>query len=102
MNELTTEKRFTICKGLDCLIEAKEFKIMQIKERTEEDYANQKDIIAITKGHFSLEEAILDDVYKVKKEIDELKELRREIDNGRNRILFVPNYIQLHLTGTDR
>ncbi|MGN4723785.1 hypothetical protein ACTFR8_22420 [Bacillus cereus group sp. MYBK15-3] len=102
MNELTTEKRFTICKGLDCLIEAKEFKILQIKERTEEDYANRKDIIAITSGHFSLEEAILDDVYKVKKEIDELKELRREIDNGRNRILFVPTYIQLHLTGTDR
>lgn len=101
MNELTTEKRFTICKGLDCLIEAKEFKILQIKERTEEDYELQKEIIKIAKGEFSLKEAILDDVYKVQKEIDELKELRRDIDNTRNRMLFVPNYIQLHLTGTN-
>ncbi|MBE7114601.1 hypothetical protein FT641_20270 [Bacillus paranthracis] len=101
MQELTSETRLTLCKGLDCLIEAKEFKILQIKERTEEDYELQKEIIKITKGEFSLKETILDDVYKVQKEIDELKALRRDIDNTRNRMLFVPNYIQLHLTGTN-
>ncbi|MBK5474396.1 hypothetical protein JFU54_28850 [Bacillus sp. TH19] len=97
--EIQHNKRFILLKALECLIEEKRFEIDEIKERTESDYEIRKRTKEALGGVFSLEEVIQKDIEKVKREIKKIEDIKHDIDDGRNRLLLVPNYIQLCLTG---
>ncbi|PEY77798.1 hypothetical protein [Bacillus cereus] len=97
--EIQHNKRFILVKALECLIEEKQFEIEQIKKRTEDDYEIRKRTKEALGGVFSLEKVIQKDVERVKREIEKIEDIKRDIDNTKNRLLLVPNYIQLHLTG---
>ncbi|MCK2000824.1 hypothetical protein MZM54_05400 [[Brevibacterium] frigoritolerans] len=95
--KLSTEKRLMLSKGLDSLIHIKEMEITKIKQRTEENYSAAKILGPFFDGGFSLEVSKEKDIQKVKNEINELRQLRADIDSIKNHLLIVPNFIQLHL-----
>lgn len=95
--EMDFQTRCTILDGLKALIKEKEREIVKIKERKEEEYNIEKQFAEIANETFSLEEAIRKDVREVEQEIKEIKRKMILIDKD-NRILIVPNYVQLHLT----
>lgn len=98
MKEVENEDRFILLQGLDALIAEKEYKIEEILERTEDDYKSNKHRAESRGKIFSLENMIQKDVEKVQKEIQKIEEVKKNVNNGKNRLLFVPNYIQLCLT----
>lgn len=94
------EKRLILIEALDLLIEESEYEIGLIKERTEADYERVIRIRRSLSGKpFCLETAIQKDVEKVTEKIKAIKEVKKDVNDSRNRLLFVPNYIQLHLSG---
>lgn len=95
--ELSTDKRLLLCKGLDRLIHIKEMEIAEIKQRTEENYSAAKILGNFFDDGFSLDVSKERGIQKVKKEINELIQLRADIDSLKNHLLLVPNYIKLHL-----
>lgn len=98
--EMKDEKREILIDALNCLITEKKYEIEVIEAKTEEDYGtairiNQR----FGKNPFCLEERIQRDVEEVNQKIKVIEEVKKEVNDGSNRMLFVPNYIQLHLTG---
>ncbi|PGT90004.1 hypothetical protein [Bacillus thuringiensis] len=98
--EMKDSKRWILVEALNNLIEDKEFEIEQIQARTEADYELKINVMEIvTKKPFCLEEAIQRDAERVRAKIREIEEVKAEVNDGKSRLLLVPNYIQLHLTG---
>ncbi|MFJ5625424.1 hypothetical protein ACIQD3_22605 [Peribacillus loiseleuriae] len=95
--EISSEKRFILCKGLDCLIGMKEFEINEIKTRTEQDYSIARSFEKYMDNGFSLEVAKERDIQKVIQEIKELRRLREEINSLKNHLLLIPQFVKLQL-----
>lgn len=97
--EFTSDERLMLYRGLDKLIDEKEFEITQIEEKTVDDYHIRKRILdAHGSKPFNLEVAKERDIQKEKAEIVKLRDLSRKIDNGDNRILSIPRFIHLNLS----
>ena len=98
--EMKEKKRLIIIEALDLLIEESEYEIELIKQRTETDYERVIRIRRSLSGKpFCLETAIQKDVEKVQEKIKVIKEVKQEVNDSTNRLLLIPNYIQLHLSG---
>jgi hypothetical protein len=81
------------------LIDDKEYEITQIKEKTVDDYHIQKRIAdKHTSKPFNLEVRKERDIQKARAEITKLRDLSNKINNGDNRILAIPRFIQLNLS----
>jgi hypothetical protein len=97
--ELTNDERMTLYRGLDKLIDEKEFEITQIDEKTVDDYHIRKRILdAHGSKPFNLEVAKERDIQKARTEITKLRDLSNKINNGENRILTIPRFIHLNLS----
>lgn len=101
--ELKFDERQQLLEGIDMQVEFKRMKLIEIDNRTIEDYQSEKrmherlnNILHDEKQKdFSIERAKAKDKMKVSKEIEKLTKLREKINE--NKLLVVPKGVQIHL-----
>lgn len=97
MMKLELDEIMLLIKGLDASIELKEYEILEINERTEDDYRTKIQLKERMNKEWDLESLKRYDISRVRDEICEIERLRNVINSGKHHVLMVPTDIRLEL-----
>lgn len=98
---LGLDDRMRLIEGLDLSIELKEYEILGIEARTEEDYRAAFRLEKFFPNGLNVEDLKKRDIVKVEKEINKIRELRELINSGKNHVMLVSKDVKLEMIEKD-
>lgn len=90
-----------LLNGLDVSIELKEYELLEIDERTEDDYRTRINFKQSRNLEWDLEDFKRYDRSRKREEIREISRLRELINSGKNHVMLVSKDIRLSLSDSN-
>lgn len=99
---ISDEGKKNIRDGLELIITLKQADILSVKSKTEKDYESLKPIHELLhKTPMNWKEKQLDEIYAIKKEIEQIQSLYNQFNQSSNQVLIIPHTARINVNITN-